>query len=340
MPNDNLPPMRDLLRYLNVRVTERRLISQRHKSTIQNIAAAYEYKTIDEEDFEALMQDITEKQNRLFDGDVAISRRRERVLEEVHNIVVRAAGASESEIDMELSQYLNNLQRIPTPKNRGEENEYLLRLCKFYQVLSHSRQDIWCPISKHWSDHRDTQAVHVVPSRLIHETIAHLFGDNGYDLLWSVGNGILMRREFARAFANYEFCLLPIIEDGKPDEFRVFLMNEEIRNDLVFYLCDKTRGDYDGTILQFSEDSGARPSRRFLYFHYCMCMIKAQRDMTPGWQNLRQKMGGLWTIPGEFVHTRQPYERGLADSGLPFSVLWPISILFSVSLFCSFFHSV
>jgi hypothetical protein len=76
-------------------------------------------------------------------------------------------------------------------------------------------------------------------------------------------------------------------------------MNESLRDEFIY--AGKKWEEYDGTFLEFPKDSDARPQKRFLYFHYWMCLIKAYRELTAGWQNVRDKtkIGRLWSTPGK-----------------------------------------
>jgi hypothetical protein len=253
------------------------------------------------------MRDLTRKQNNLFSGDVAIHRQRDMVLVEVDDIVVEAGRRKDEPIrpwrvpmDISLSTYFNCLLHGRPRGRDAEQIQWRKVLYKHYNAeYSHLPRplrgpiikSVWCPITKFFGPYDSRRAAHLVPYKIGYETMGDLFDDDGYKLMWSMGNGLPMERFFKEAFENYEFCLLPREVCGKPVGWQLVLMNESLRDQFIGG-AGKKWDEYDGTFLQFREGCDARPQNRFLYFHYWMCLIKAQRELTPGWQNLREKMRG------------------------------------------------
>jgi len=252
-----------------------------------------------EADFTIQMRDITRKQNKLFNGDVTISRQRDYVLKAIDKIVVEE-GKDESEMTESLTLQMYNILRGKPPGRDGEQVQWRMDLYNHYGSQPQPHGPVWCPISKSSAPYKEIKAAHLVPYKIGYETMGHLFDGDGYSLMWSMGNGLPMRKQFERHFDNYDFCILPRESPGKPDEFQLVLMNEEIRYEESLF--GKTWDDFDEQMLGFVDGNDARPSKRFLYFHYWMCIIKTKRELTKGWKDVREKtrMGRLWTTPGKF----------------------------------------
>jgi len=292
------------------------MIDKLNRSSMSCVAEDYKANRITDEEFEQQMRDLTSRQNMLFNGDVTIHRHRERVLSEIDDLIV-AAGKDEREIEVSLSTYFYNIIRGKPPGRDGEQIQFRKDLYKFYDAQPEKHGDVWCPIAKQFGGHKMRRAAHLVPYKIGYETMGDIFDDDGYKLMWSVGNGLIMDIAFEMAFDEYQFCLLPREHPGKPDEWELVLMNEGLRNRIA--CSGKTWDEYDRTILQFRGD--ARPQKRFLYFHYWMCLIKAQRELTAGWKDLREKtrMGRLWTTPGPYLRRAMVKKLGasIGDHLLP-----------------------
>lgn len=144
----------------------------------------------------------------------------------------------------------------------------------------------------------------VVPRELRSRTIGHIFHADGHKLMWSMGNGLVMEYIFAKTFERLDFCLIPHAKEGKPDELKLVLFNESIRHELVH--DGKTWDDFDGAFLEFGVDCDSRPERRFLFFHYFVCLLKSQRHFISGWENIKEKAknGSLWLTPGTCLSSK------------------------------------
>lgn len=286
------------MNYLGTIIEQRKLIDKMNRASMSCLAEDYKANKITPEEFEVEMRDLTRKQNKLFNGDVTIHRQRDRVLSEIDDIVVEV-GKDEQRMDISLSTYFYNLLRGKPPGRDAEQIQWRKDLYKHYGFQPKLHGPVWCPITKCFGPYESRRAAHLVPYKIGYETMGDLFDDDGYKLMWSMGNGLPMEEIFEKAFDNYEFCLLPREVAGKPDEWQLILMNESLRDEFIY--AGKKWEEYDGTFLEFPKDSDARPQKRFVYFHYWMCLIKAYRELTPGWQNVRDKtkMGRLWSTPGK-----------------------------------------
>ncbi|KAF8856380.1 hypothetical protein BDZ45DRAFT_791166 [Acephala macrosclerotiorum] len=285
--------------YLCAVIEQRKLIDNMNRARISCLAEDYKANKISDEEFDVQMRDLTREQNKLFNGDMTIHSQYDRVLSEIDDIVVKA-GKDERRMDISLSTYFYNLLHGKPPGRAAGQIQRRKDLYKHYhdQPILHGL--VWCPITKCFGPYKSRRAAHLVTYKVGYKTMGELFDDEGYKLMWSMGNGLPMERTFEEAFDDYEFCLLPREVTGKLDEWQLVLMNESLREEFIY--AGNKWDEYDGTFLQFWEGCDARQQKR-LYFHYWMCLIKAQRELTPGWQNLRKKtkMGRLWLTPGAYL---------------------------------------
>jgi hypothetical protein len=286
------------LNYIGSVIEERRLICQINHASMSCLAEEYKSRNLSDEDFAEEMRDLVAKQTKLFQGDVTISRESDRILADMDNITTDV-GKDEKVIGTSLANYFYKMLRGKLPNRVAGQIHWRSQLCKHYNFQPKPHGAVWCPITKCFGPYKSRRAAHIVPYKIGYETMGELFGGNGYELMWSMGNGLPMDSNLEDAFNNYQFCLLPREVAGKPDEWQVVLMDESIRHE--FACPGNTWDSYDGTFLEFPDGSDTRPQKRFLYFHYYMCIIKAYKELTPGWKEVREKtrMGRLWSTPGK-----------------------------------------
>lgn len=283
----------------------------------------YEYKA----------QDIAQTQERRFVGDVAIHRARDAVLCKMDKIVMSAGTSArndKTEMKSDLNVFFGQLSRKKPLLQYDKQWRWSKQLVNTFDAEP-CPGHVWCPIIKRLGSYEERKCVlcmylpldllhyckftpqaksyllltaEVVPRMISYKTMRHLFGGDGHGLKWSMSNGLIMHYTFAESFERLDFCLIPHEKQGKPDELKLVLINECIRHESVY--AGNTWDEYDGTFLEFREECESRPERRFLFFHYWMCLLKSRRDFTPGWEKLEKKVvdGGLWLIPGRYLSSR------------------------------------
>jgi hypothetical protein len=83
----------------------------------------------------------------------------------------------------------------------------------------------------------------------IKQWVIFLEEDRGHELMWSMGNGMMMHKEFEEGYDEHTFCLLPIENPGQPDSWKLVLIDEEKRFEKAH--GSQTWDFYDGRELQF-----------------------------------------------------------------------------------------
>jgi hypothetical protein len=128
----------------------------------------------------------------------------------------------------------------------------------------------------------DAVPVQILPSAFGEATAAYLFGQpekDGYSLLFSSQNGLILRAEYAKYFRRGDIVILPTETD--PNEFEIIILAPHLR--------DRTIIDQNGTVqplqhrrLQFCNT--ARPAKKYLYTH-CLLTLARRYRKVEGWED-------------------------------------------------------
>jgi hypothetical protein len=287
--------------FLDALVEQRKAVETNSRSIISFLVENHNAGNIDEQSFIAQMREISQKEDKFFNGDVALQRLRDKILVEIDEIVLESYTHPETMAESLLS-YASRISTWKTPLSRRRKPEHIRwnRILFKYYDAEDSREQFWCPITKWFGNPLCRITAHIVPNKICYQTMGAIFGGDGHALMWSMGNGLLINRDYIDgAFEDFRFCLLPRERDGMPDDVQLVLVEESLRD--RHYSQTRTWDEFDGTFLEFRAGCNARPDSRFLFFHYWMCLIKSQREMIPGWKEVRERVnkGELWTVPGK-----------------------------------------
>lgn len=166
---------------------------------------------------------------------------------------------------------------------------------------------LWCPISRTYIESSICIAAHIVPHSIGCANAGHIFGegDDGFGVIWTQRNGIMMSKAFESMFDKGDFVLVPvepINPELEPCEWRFVLMNDKIRQHRVGSSeSSRTYNDLDGRLLEWKNDN--RPARRFLYHHFVTTLLRYVRYEKPGWAEKRLMLptGKLWATQGPYL---------------------------------------
>jgi hypothetical protein len=285
---------------LNMVIEQRGNLGEMHKASKISLLDQFKCGTLSEEEFFEQLYNVQHKERKLFAGDVTINRNQERVLRNIQGLISQHSKDEKKAGEGIAGLFLNILAHKAVDRE-PEQKMFRQDLIGHYECQPGGwKTKMWCPILRKWYSYKKIKAAHLVPFKLGYQTMGDLFGeeDRGHELMWSMGNGIMIHGEFEEAYDKHKFCLLPIEKPGQPDGWKLVLIDEEIRFDNVF---EHTWDYYDGRELEFLNDQ--RPSRRFLYFHYFICIYRAMQQRTKGWQKARDKSGTrkLWATPGPYL---------------------------------------
>ncbi|KAH0562615.1 hypothetical protein GP486_002707 [Trichoglossum hirsutum] len=294
--------------YLQIRQEQVRNHEQQYQVLFQGLQESFTNNELKKGDFEKLAYDCWRKRARLTHEDVTISRQRARILRELEG------GHYDEEPDFAAAyaELLTNIWRThENPagwevRDKHEHDQWKGGLRHYYNAYDPKNQSrLWCPILKEYALSNTRTAAHIVPHSIGYAKAGYLFGerDRGAELIWSMGNGLVMSTVLGKQFDKGDFVLVPITaEDSKPSRWQFVLMNEKLR---TYDIDAKTRyekyGDLDGTELEFKNDN--RPAHRFLYYHFVSTLLRYVRYEKPGWAEKRVSLptGKVWATPGPYL---------------------------------------
>lgn len=158
-----------------------------------------------------------------------------------------------------------------------------------------------CVISGQWHLSRHVKAAHIVRYNVGEPSARHLFGPSGDKdgHLMGVKNGIPIHEEYEEALDDARLIIVP---DGDPDKgcWKLYWLYEEDAQDDTSPI--PLGHELHGRSLQFRTEF--RPAARYLYFAYCMSILRWQRHDVPGWW--KDHLVGeakFWATPGSYLRT-------------------------------------
>ncbi|KAI4134399.1 MAG: hypothetical protein LQ347_001557 [Umbilicaria vellea] len=277
-----------------------------------------------EADFKSLYNSSFRKRAKLAVEDVTIRRQRQRILDSL------AGSDGDLEPDMALAYAaIVTQQFVQTTKNHGlkrtgqQQIEWGNQLRVWYDAVNpDDKKSYWCPISKSYGNRHYRCNAHIVPFSLGTENIEYLFGepkDTGLDIVWRNENALIIDKGLETAFDKGAFVLIPILtRPDEPTRWKTVLLDNTRRN-TVFSAGPHTFNDIDGVELEFKNNN--RPGRRYLYYHYCVSILRAVRFQTPGWADAKVKAstGQVWATWGPYLRKSLLLKLGevLGDTKLP-----------------------
>lgn len=135
---------------------------------------------------------------------------------------------------------------------------------------------LWCPIMQRYADSSARTAAHIVPHHLGFKNVGYMFGepDGGYDMIWSIRNGITMASYLETQFDRGDFILLPdVTAADETPEYKFVLMNQALRNHNVGDSDMKYR-DLERRLVWKNDH---RPAARYLYYHFVTTILRYQK---------------------------------------------------------------
>lgn len=174
-------------------------------------------------------------------------------------------------------------------RNTSQQSNFRTDMIQAYEAKHPSEEWLWCPILGDYTDEDDVQASHLFPCMNGQDTMDAIFGKTRPEELFSPRNGLLMCRKLERYFDAGKFVIVPDIPSvqenawvstvkgwlsREPQEYRVRLIDPdwEKKDQRISRLRELTFAQLEGRKLRFR--SGFRPAARYLYFHYCVQILR------------------------------------------------------------------
>ena len=174
-------------------------------------------------------------------------------------------------------------------RDTSQQGNFRRTMIEVYGAKHSTEPWIWDPIIGDYLDEELIQASHLFPYMHGQDTMDAIFGKKRPEELFSPRNGLLLCTKLERYFDAGKFVIVPDIPsfqgkalvsavkywlEGEPREFRVRLIDPDWEkiDERLYKFKDLTFRQLDGRQLKFRTDF--RPAARYLYFHYCVQMLR------------------------------------------------------------------
>lgn len=178
---------------------------------------------------------------------------------------------------------------------------------------------LWCPILGAFVDREVMKAAHIFPYSHGQDLMTDIFGaeENEKNELFSANNGILIHSGAEERFDKGYFVIVPSTNDDSAEEieawhkstakrYKIRVLDRDAKMMKLFLppsaMKDKSKAwvDLDGQELQFL--SNHRPRARYLYYHYCVQMLRRLYYQNEHENILRDHLGKrFWGTPGPYL---------------------------------------
>jgi HNH endonuclease len=181
-----------------------------------------------------------------------------------------------------------------------------------------NKEFLWCPIIKSWAEQDYTTATH--PFAYMHgqDVMDSVFGPMPTPELFSPSNGMIISQSVEKRFDSGFMAIVPRLPNhptpeqmslwhsSKPKEYKVRILDLEDpeASKVIRPGSEQKWKDLDGTNVEFQ--STFRPRARYLYFHYCMQILRrAWKAEKKASEQLKKEFGkGYWgTVGGYLPHS-------------------------------------
>ncbi|KAF7882879.1 hypothetical protein EAF00_011368 [Botryotinia globosa] len=203
------------------------------------------------------------------------------------------------------------LQYIKEPKS--QKSHFRREVEDYYGALrvvdnddaEEEQTENWCPVTQAWAScHR--KAAHLIPQRIRQKGMDLIFGEESKGEMYSPRTGLMLESQIEEHFDHLQLAIVPCKDDFNEFELRV------IDKGLCKIIHVESRcsfGDMHGKKLKFLNAN--RPRKRYLYFHWMICMaLASSRPINQErFKNERERHEKFWGTPGRWV--REEMIRGL-----------------------------
>jgi len=171
---------------------------------------------------------------------------------------------------------------------------------------------LWCPITRTWST--EAKAAHLFAYHHGQDMMTYIFGVEAIGELFSVKNGILMSTRAEERFDKGLFVIVPDVNDpasqhdidkwnaSEPKEYKIRVLDKDSQLMKAPVQAHRPENwiDLDGQRVEFRNDH--RPRSRYLYFHYCVSILRRSWNQNKRWELLKMEVASnMWATPGRYL---------------------------------------
>jgi hypothetical protein len=177
------------------------------------------------------------------------------------------------------------------------------------------RKFFWCPILKTWVLGLHTTAAHLFAYMHGQDVMDLVFGVMKNPELFSPLNGLIVSQHVEAKFDRGFMVIVPRLpnhptlaqiaswNNSEPKEYKIRILdlNHPEADEVIRPESDQTWKDLDGTNVEFR--SSFRPRARYLYFHYCIQILRrAWRVDKKAAEQMKNEFGkGYWGTIGPYL---------------------------------------
>ncbi|KAJ8061063.1 hypothetical protein OCU04_010140 [Sclerotinia nivalis] len=263
-----------------------------------------EYSNLSEENLSSHNKEFIKRRD-VLEGLVMNALKRENGLEMGLENVAKCTDSEQAE---KAFVQLLLLHFVKEPKS--QRSRFRERINNYYGTIrfldgDEDNPEYWCPVTQAWAP--DTRkAAHIFPQRLRQEGMDITFGKSVPNEMYSARNGLMLENQIEKYFDLLQLAIVPCKDNVDEFELRVLdkglLKMKHVESRCTFY-------DLHGRRLKFLNEN--RPRKRYLYFHWMICMAVASSKAInqARIKEERKLYEKFWGTPGRWV--REEMVRGL-----------------------------
>ncbi len=173
---------------------------------------------------------------------------------------------------------------------------------------------LWCPIIRDWVYKDNTTAAHIFPWKQGQDTMTNIFGQEAKHEMFSVQNGLLMSTVAEKKMDKGLFVIVPYANDesesdvrewhlSHPKRYKIRVLDKSHKEMLEVVPGSNPKTNWaqlDGRELGFLSDH--RPRARYLYYSYCIAMLRRAHHQGEHEHILKDHLGRkFWGTPGPYL---------------------------------------
>lgn len=209
-----------------------------------------------------------------------------------------------------------NIKSGSAQRNKSIQSNFRDQLIKDQNAQHDNGRLLWCPVLHEWVPNQQMKAGHLFPCIHGQATMDAIFGATNPPELFSTRNGLLLFSALEDNFDKGVLVIVPDLPDPPPRNRLAAWLKSPTREyklriiDTSWELIDDpvhARGlawrQLDGRRLLFRSEH--RPAARYLYFHYCIQVLRRAWKAGGGQKTafgLHDEHGKLfWGTPGRYM---------------------------------------
>ncbi|KAI9765070.1 MAG: hypothetical protein M1839_005617 [Geoglossum umbratile] len=173
---------------------------------------------------------------------------------------------------------------------------------------------LWCPILSTWVNSVNATAAHLFAYMHGQDVMNSIFGPTNPPELFSALNGLIVSSVVESVFDKGFLVIVPRISnnpsiaellqwnESNPKEYKIRIidLDNPTTHNTIQPGSEQTWKDLDSKPVEFRNEF--RPRARYLYFHYCMQMLRLSWKQSRRGEVLKKELGGkFWGTPGRYL---------------------------------------